>query len=1657
MLTTDQAKALLAQHRDAGDELRRLREIAGLDEAFRAIAYALIGHDATGALLRDVDLHNYSARSSVLAQRWAFEELDRLTPVDRTTVLTPFFPTIASAVADGWDHLKTFPYLRRGTSGGFFRAPSRPEVTRESRGGWLVGLMSVIGQYHEDLAWYARHAPYFHDYRAQSLGLLLASVIDRDPINAPEVVDILMASARGEDEIGAFGRHIPTALLAATHEEGWTCVARLLLGAQREEGVRQTILDALQTAAPGALCHILEVISEHQLMRFSAVTRAINQWLDTNWDSSQSNAVGAAVTTLRFLLHDDEARHRLPFSGTGEETFLALWASANYDIASCVEDAALLLSDDHVARRYAGARMLTQIEIPESTAALLRGLDDSDMRVLTQAATGLQAHSYSGMTRGEAIQRADATAFERLEATLAHTPRSAASTEPLLWNVPTPAYAREHLADLLVGCLDSRDPTRLIPHVSMMSHYGRVQAARSLATRPGGVDAAVRTALLTLAGDRASWVSEQAIDLLGEVLTQELDNDSLLAIEHLLGRRSEALRRGVLPLLLKWSDDQALDSADRLLASRSEPQRLAGLELLRLLVVDGRSIADCVARAKSYQSSHPALTAAERALLDVVLDVTTETPVLEDALGLAPLDQRSSLHAPKPRPYAWTSPAAIAGLLSLDACIHEHRMETYRLETHRGFDEVPLVESYSRFPRPWGGRTIEEDRARLPFASLWLEWAQGRGAQLRDDDGLELLRMLIQLHRQGADETRAILADLGGPMEVSDATSEPRLALRYRDLLETLCWWLLRLIPLPGAPDFLLDHLETTLTEIPERELRDPEDPQQRLRYRQYQKLQRAVAFARTHLSLWRESWRAEQLGRLYSLLQWSVSLPQEHLRYRPSLIEALMAHAAGAAREVDLLYLLLGPRPATSYGRATFAELSALSSRKPDESLAPYPVAQALYRRSVERVLEIELARGQMPTAATPAALSLRSLQGAETFVRVLSALGDESFARGYSYNDTGRSYTLSHLLRITFPTSNETVEGLRQLVQEARLSEGRLVEASVYAPQWAHLIEEALGWSGLAESVWWVHAHTKDHNWQVEAAIRDEWAAAISQWTPLASEDLADGAVDVAWFHSAYATLGTTRWEHVYRAAKYSSGGAGHARARLFADAMLNRLDTETLSIRIKAKRSRDAACALGLVPLPTSRTRRERELLNRYRALQEFVRTAQTFGAQRREGDVKAANLGIANLARTAGHTDTARFHWAMELQEAQDLASGTSTVTRGAVSVTLFMDALGEPQLTVEKAGKTLKAIPTTLKKDPEIAALRERKQHLERQAQRMRHALEQAMYTGDTFTVGELIALTRHPLLAPMLKQVVFVASTAMGYFDEQRVSLLSLDGEERLAENAVLRMAHPHDLYQSGAWSRWQHECFANERIQPFKQVFREYYPLTAAERQEETISRRYAGQQIQPQQALALLSGRGWVTNAYNGEASRTFHRSGITVSVEFLAGVGTAAAVEGLTIETVVFRQSKKEWSAPLPLIDVSPVIFSEAMRDLDLVVTVAHRGGVDPEGSASTVEMRSALLREVCLALKLQNVRMQERRCLITGIHGEYSVHLASGTVHRLPGGSLCIVPVHAQQRGRIFLPFADDDPKTAEIVSKVLLLARDGEIKDPLILEQMLTPA
>lgn len=179
-----------------------------------------------------------------------------------------------------------------------------------------------------------------------------------------------------------------------------------------------------------------------------------------------------------------------------------------------------------------------------------------------------------------------------------------------------------------------------------------------------------------------------------------------------------------------------------------------------------------------------------------------------------------------------------------------------------------------------------------------------------------------------------------------------------------------------------------------------------------------------------------------------------------------------------------------------------------------------------------------------------------------------------------------------------------------------------------------------------------------------------------------------------------------------------------------------------------------------------------------------------------------------------------------------------------------------------------------------------------------------------------------------------------------------------------------------------------------------------------------------------------------------RTFHRQRLTVHAEFAEGFYTPAEIDGLTIGGIAFTKAASV--TPMAIRDVPPRIFSEMLRDLDLVVSVAHRGGVDPEATHSTVEMRAALLRESSQLLGITNIRFERDCAIIKGELGEYALHLGSGTIPALPGDTLWIVPVRSQHRGRIFLLFFSNDPKPAEVVNIAILLSRDREIQDLAIL-------
>ena len=104
--------------------------------------------------------------------------------------------------------------------------------------------------------------------------------------------------------------------------------------------------------------------------------------------------------------------------------------------------------------------------------------------------------------------------------------------------------------------------------------------------------------------------------------------------------------------------------------------------------------------------------------------------------------------------------------------------------------------------------------------------------------------------------------------------------------------------------------------------------------------------------------------------------------------------------------------------------------------------------------------------------------------------------------------------------------------------------------------------------------------------------------------------------------------------------------------------------------------------------------------------------------------------------------------------------------------------------------------------------------------------------------------------------------------------------------------------------------------------------------------------------------------------------------------------AEVESPTLETVEFLDRKTYKKVAFK--DINPLIFSEFMRDMDLVVSVAHVGGVDPEASHSTVEMRAAIIRETTRLFKLENVKIKGHHAHIKGKYASLSlIHISEPT--------------------------------------------------------------
>ena len=706
------------------------------------------------------------------------------------------------------------------------------------------------------------------------------------------------------------------------------------------------------------------------------------------------------------------------------------------------------------------------------------------------------------------------------------------------------------------------------------------------------------------------------------------------------------------------------------------------------------------------------------------------------------------------------------------------------------------------------------------------------------------------------------------------------------------------------------------------------------------------------------------------------------------------------------------------------------------EEETKKLAFAAGVYDKILNIVLNAELNRGDSETPYSYAVRSINRIYGVKNFVSILSALGKDTLERSSYASSKSKKGSLSHLLSVCIPEPEDNADSLRELLKDTDVTEKRLIEAALYSPEWIDIVGEYLGWEGFVSACYYFMAHMNER-------FDDKRKAVIARYTPLDEEELNSGAFDIEWFRSAHETVGEKRFNMIYDAAKYISDGAKHSRARKYADAVKGKMTSSETVKTVADKRNKDLLMAYALIPLTD-----DNDLSERYLYLQQFLKESKKFGSQRSASEKKAVETAMRNLALNAGYSDTSRLTLRMETKLIDDSRELFEEKQIEDVTVRLVTDESGKTDIICNKNGKALKSIPAKLKKNEYIVRLSETKKALTEQYRRTRTMFELAMEDGTEFTAGEINILRKNPVIRPIINDLVFAYNNKIGFFAEGKLTDYA-GNVTKLSDDKKISAAHTFHIYKDGHWQDYQKLLYDKGTVQPFKQVFRELY-IKTDEEMEMYHSLRYAGNQIQPPKTVACLKSRRWVADIEDG-LQKVYYKENIVARIYAIADWFTPADIEAPTLEWVEFtnRKTGKE----IKIGDIPDVIFSEVMRDVDLAVSVAHAGGVDPEASHSTMEMRAALMEFTLPLFRLGNVQIKEHHAHIEGKYGDYTVHLGSGVIHKKGGSMIAVLPVHSQHRGKLFLPFADDDPKTAEIITKVLFLAEDSKIKDPTILEQI----
>lgn len=1446
--------------------------------------------------------------------------------------------------------------------------------------------------------------------------IIAAQLLMKNPDAIQYCKDVLLS----ENNTAVLTRDVIVAIEKSEDEMLQGILTKVLLAASLQEGLRQSILETADEYQMSYFMSLLGVIAEHNLLRFSSVKRSVLTWIGIGFDHVEDKDIAMIFDHIYRFYHDETLRVQAYQSENPLLVYLALYCLGARNVDAAIEAAVSLLHCEKrssVASALIYLKMCRQFDVCAYQYLLSEYGDDEWIMALYISECCNQTFNKIAKADAQYLFDQIEQHTSSLKATQTYTSKGFAWFQITI----TKTSVTRCLYQLLCKCPDRSSIQRLLPYIA--SGLYQKELERFMSDLFPKLDEHVKKSFMVKEIISSNTTLQPLVEK--EYRKLQLSKEDLLQLEERLKSKNEKARASIVRILSKQDTQQIVESYDRLFASSVKTMNESALELKQY------------APHVFHSEEQPTKILGKDAGFGLYTPSTTFVYQPPQRLSVEKKGLLRKERANVDDIFVWNKEQVLRYLKKWSERILVHEQDEY----YNGYEYRQIKGGYF-YPLDYQKHSLDA----LPLADTWRMYF--KEDQLLDAQLFELRFLLEACHDEISLENVIQIPNAMFTIRYKEFQTIP-----YFDVIERIFTYyyyeqeqphvINKLLRLWELIVYYSKHVYFLYTNYD-----NTKEKHSICTLRSMLFLMNNIPFLtcddesfKTYFPIYYQGY-----GKFNLLCDKNVV----HKMNVPPLIlsRAMMLGCISKTAMIEQIMDTHYTKPKNTWGGNSESQLfyayreAYFEGRgvygKPHHKEEDYHSEVSIeVIRNLRFILDIicnqliqmELTRLNQQTLITPYMRELYVVRGMKHMIQALHILDHEDIKR----MDTGddRISIFTNIIRRSYPMKEDHAD---QLKQEG-ITEARLVEVAMLAPQWMDIIQDVLQWDGFKEACFYFIAHMKSYDIQQKKAE-------IVHYTDLEPEELNDGAFDVSWCKRIYEQVGEKRFKIIYQSAKFLCENAFHTRARKYADACLSKIDKSVFLTQVKEKRNKDALNAYCICPIED-----DNDILERYLYVQLFMKEAKKFGAQRQASEKRAGEMALLNLARNSRFETITRLSWMMEREMITQNLQYLEKQDVDGVYMWITIDDQGHNDICVEKNGKRLKNIPAALKKHPYSITIKEMHNRWNEQYRRSRQMLEQAMEERTCFQIEELFAIMENPIVSPMLHSLVLEHDGCFGFYEQGQ--LKGLQGT--YAFQHPVRIAHAYDLYEHQQWQDYQAYLFEHHIVQPFKQVFRELY-VKLEDEYDQHQSRRYSGYQIQPKKAVAVLKSRKWNVS-YESGLERIYHKENLSVHLYAEADWFSPSDIEAPSIEYVSFSSIKEYKQVPIK--DIHAITFSEVMRDLDLAVSTSYIGGVDPTTSFSTMELRKTIVQYTCKLMKLDNVTVMDHFVNIKGALNDYSVHLGSGVVHQSLGSTIHIIAIHSGQRGKVYLPFLDEDPKTVEIISKVILLAQDASLKDPTILNQIIT--